>query len=56
MERVLTSSQEKISPMPTDPKGEKRPPTSSANAVSSHFIEGRFNEVRPERAKTQLRP
>ena len=26
---------------------------SSANAVSSHFIEGRFNEVRPERAKTQ---
>src|ERR1700722_1857086 len=29
------------------------PPTSSANAVSSHFIEGRFNEVKPERAKTQ---
>src|SRR5271165_2793883 len=29
------------------------PPTPSANAVSSHFIEGRFNEVRPERAKTQ---
>jgi hypothetical protein len=53
MERVLTSSQEKISPMPTGPKGEKRRPTSSANAVSSHFIEGRFNEVRPERAKTQ---
>jgi hypothetical protein len=25
MERVLTSSQRKISPMPTDPKGEKRP-------------------------------
>jgi hypothetical protein len=25
MERALTSSQEKISPMPTDPKGEKRP-------------------------------
>ena len=53
MERVLTSSQRKISPMPTGPKGEKRPPTSSANGVSSHLIEGRFNEVRPERAKTQ---
>src|SRR5271166_4971494 len=53
MERVLTSSQRKISPMPTGPKGEKRPSTSSANAVSSHFIEGRSNEVRPERAKTQ---
>jgi hypothetical protein len=25
MERVLTSSQRKISPMPTGPKGEKRP-------------------------------
>ena len=47
MERVLTSSQEKVSPMPTDPKRhEKRPPTSSANAVSSHFpFRGRFNEV-----------
>jgi hypothetical protein len=32
------------------------PPTSSANAVLSHFIEGRFNEVRPERAKTQPLP
>ena len=52
MERVLTSSQRKINPMPTGPKGEKRQPTSSANAVSSHFIVGHFNEVRPERAKT----
>ena len=25
MERVLTSSQRKLSPMPTGPKGEKRP-------------------------------
>ena len=39
--RVLTSSR-KISPMQTGPKGEKRPPRSSANAVSSHFVEGRF--------------
>src|SRR5271169_2641709 len=53
MERVLTSSPRKISPMPIGPKGGEAPPTSSANAVSSHFIEGRFNEVRPERAKTQ---
>ena len=54
MERVLISSQGKVSPMPTGPKGGRSaPPTSSANAVSSHFIEGRFNEVRPERAKTQ---
>jgi hypothetical protein len=35
-------------------KARSAPPTSSANAVSSHFIEGRFNEVRPERAKTRL--
>jgi len=42
--------------MPTGPKGEKRPADVSANAVSSHFIEGRCNEIRPERAKTQLRP
>jgi hypothetical protein len=53
MERVLTSSQRKISPMPTGPKGGEAPRRRPRNAVSSHFIEGRFNEVRPERAKTQ---
>jgi hypothetical protein len=53
MERVLTSSQRKISPMPTGPKGEKRPAAVLGKRRSSHFIEGRFNEVRPERAKTQ---
>jgi hypothetical protein len=32
----------KISPMPIGLKARSAPPTSSANALSSHFIEGRF--------------
>jgi hypothetical protein len=39
--------------MPTGPKGEKRPTTSSANAVSSHFIEGRFKRSKAGASKAQ---
>ena len=56
MERVLTSSQRKISPMPTGPKdSEKRPADvlGKRRRFKPFHVEGRFNEVRPERAKTQ---
>jgi hypothetical protein len=39
--------------MPTGPKGEKRPADVLGKRRFKPFHEGRFNEVRPERAKTQ---
>jgi hypothetical protein len=52
MERVSTSSQRKISPMPTGPKGEKRPADVNARAVLiAKIATGEMDDAPPDDGK-----